>query len=175
MTNSITPAKAGQKVQAPVEFTGTVKSVKPVLVDNNELLASFDITGLPNLTITTKSGVERKATILRTRKQLLADLNGYCDEDAPMEELIAIADLVAGKRPVTLMVSAHEAGALAIVTANSTYAIESGAEVGSEIATSSAGFYTEGFLDIEVSEARKEKRVAEMKADRLRASAETLD
>lgn len=175
MSNTLTVAKATQKVSNPVEFTGTIKSIKPIKLENGELVASVDITELPHLMITTKSGVNRKATILRTRKQLLADLNGFLDEDAPMDELIFDADMIGAKRPVTLMVSAHEVGALATVTANSTYAIESGAEIGSEIATSSAGFYTEGFLDIEVSEARKEKRSAEMKLARKLAKAERLE
>ena len=165
-------AKAGAKVQAPIEFTGVTTSVKPIKLENGELVASFDIAGLPNLKVKTKAGIERKATILRTKKQLLADLNGYVDADAPMEELIAIGNLIAAKRNVTLMVSAHDKGALAIVTEDSAYAISAGAQVGSEIETNSAGFYTEGFLSIDVSEARQEKRVAEMKALRLAAKAE---
>lgn len=175
MTNSLSVAKKGNKVVAPVEFTGVTRSVKPIVLENGDKVASFDIEGLPALTITTKNGEERKATILRTREQLVKDLGLFADASASMDELILNANILAKKREITLRVSAHEAGALTVVTENSKFAIANGAEVGSEVETTAAGFYTEGFLDIDISVERQLARAAEMKADRLAAKAESLD
>lgn len=174
MSNSVVPAKAGEKVGQPVEFTGVIKAVRPVLRKDGTELVSIDIAGLPVMMNANEQGELRKATILRTRKEILADLSGFVDEDASIEEIALTADAYGSKRNVTLMVSAHEKGAKTIVTANSKRALAAGAEVGAEIETSSAGFYVEGFLDIDYSTELKLARLKQMKEARLRATEDVI-
>lgn len=174
MNNSVTPAKAGQKVSSPVEFTGTIKSARLIKRKDGTPLVSIDIKGLPELYNVNEAGEQRKATILRTRKEILADLSGFVDEDASMEELALSVDAYGAKRPVTLMVSAHEAGALTIVTENSKRAIASGATIGSEIEANSAGFYVQGFLDIDYSADLKLKRLEQMRKARRDANDDVI-
>lgn len=154
MNTTVLPvAKAGHKVNAPIPFTGTIMSVSRVVIkganQQPQTLFSFDISGLPVLTNTNDEGVTKKASVLRTVKQIIADMDGFVEEGSTPDEIYNACKIFAEKRPVTLEVSAHEKGALTVVTENSEYAKAQGKVVGEEVEANSAGFYVDNFLDID--------------------------
>lgn len=177
MNTTVLPvAKAGQKVNAPVSFKGTIvginkltKKVRENNVDKVITFFSFDISGLPVLENTNENGVVTRATILRTPKQVSNDLDGFVDTDSSVEEIYNACLVYAENRDVELNVSAHEKGAITVVTENSEYAKAQGKIPGEEIEANSAGFYVEGFLDIDFTKEDRKELLRELKLARQAA------
>lgn len=148
MNKSIIVATATEQVLAPVEFTGKLKSVNRLSnKETGEQYISLEIEGMPAL----YDDKGRKVTVLRTVKQAINDLRFFAHKKATAQEAeINLAAYAIGQN-VTLNVSAHEAGALFPVTPESNYHTDKGGKfkTGELVTLEKAGFYVEGFLNIQ--------------------------
>ena len=169
MSNSkLAVATANNPVLAPVEFTGKVKAVNLLSIkgsndnpDLREQVFSIEVEGLPS--IETKDG--RKATIIRTVEQMKRDMRYFAPSSKSVNSLYMTVDTYVVDRDVTFNVSAHEAGALATVTENSSQELIDTHGIGAQYETTSGGFYVDGFLNISFDKADKLAKLAE--AERL--------
>ena len=150
-SNSVILAKAGEVVSNPVEFTGVIKKISPMTskdkAHEGKVWLSFEIEGMPEMT-----GADgRKVTILRTLAEAKSDLRFFSRPNATLQEVLLSLEGYAKKREVTLNVSAHEAGAIYKVEPTSKYHKNNGGEfnTGDTVTLEKAGFYVDGFLDID--------------------------
>lgn len=150
-TINVTPAK--EKVGNAEPFTGVIRKIDFVSLKATEDRPAseyfvLDITGLPEL-YNEVNGQKRKAQLRRTRKQIIRDLDGFASESDDNETIYQKLQMYARRRTVDMDVSAYEAGAIATVSEWNKAAIGEGKNVGDEIETQSAGYYVEGFMDID--------------------------
>lgn len=166
MSNSkLAVATASNPLLAPVEFTGKIKAVNLLSIkeshdnpDLREQVFSIEIEGLPS--IEAKEG--RKATIIRNVSQMRKDMRYFAPSNNSVNSLYMAVDAYAVDREVTLNVSAHEAGAIAVVTEFSNDRLKETYGVGKEYETSTGGFYVDGFLNIAFDKADKLAKLAEV-------------
>lgn len=153
-SNSLIVAKAGETVSNPVEVSGIIKKISKMTSKKKEYdgvtWISIDITldsseGEPSRTI----------SILRTLKQAKSDLRFFAGAKTSVQSLLLSFEAYAKKRPVTLSVSMHEAGAKFIVTPESNYHTNQGGEfeTGDPVVMENEGTYVDGFLEIEFDSA----------------------
>ena len=169
MSKNAVVAIATEKVSEPVEFTGVIKSVGRVsnTKNENEEYISLDIEGLPEM----YDDNGKKISLLRTKDQIKADLRYFANPNATMNELEMKLDMVAKKREVTFLVSAHAKGAEYVATKNSR-AVKAGfAEEGEVLKASKPGFLVEGFLNIDFSQDAIERELTRIEEARAKSNA----
>ena len=173
-SNTVSVVKAGNIVGLPEQFesviTSAIRVTKPADEDNNtpaEDYIAVNIKGLP--TLRDKSG--RVITILRTVKQAKKDLLFLGDDIEDSSALARRYYMYAVGQPVSLMMTAHEAGALITVNEFSKEHKSQGGSLktGETYPALNAGFYVEGFLEItfdkaDIREFDKEQSELAMKA-----------
>ena len=176
MSKNAVVAIATEKVSEPVEFTGVINSVGRVSITKDEKgnklanpieYISLDIEGLPQM----YDDNGRKVSLLRTKDQIKADLRYFANPNATMNELEMKLDMVAKKREVTFLVSAHAKGAEYVATKNSRAVKDGFAEEGEVLKASKPGFLVEGFLNIDFSQDAIERELTRIENARAKSNA----
>lgn len=169
-------ANANEVVSNPVAVKGTIKKVTKLTSKAEEhkgkVWVSMEIEGLPEL----KDEEGNNITIVRTLKQAYNDLDILAPSAMTLQGVLLSFARYAKNKPVTLEVSAHTKGAKLTVTPQSNYHTSNGGQfkTGETVVLDKAGFYVEGFLDIEYSDADLDRKLAQIEMATAQAEESVL-
>lgn len=164
-SNALIVAGKGETIPTPVSVQGIIRRVTKLTSKAEEhkgkVWVSMEIEGLPDLS----DDDGNKVTIVRTLKQAYNDLDLLAPSAMSLQGVLVSFARYAKNKPVTLEVSAHTKGAKLTVTPESSYheSKEGGKfKTGETVTLDSAGFYVEGFLDIEYSNTDLDNKLAQI-------------
>ena len=163
-SNALIVAGKGETIPSPVSVQGIIRRVTKLTSKAEEhagkVWVSMEIEGLPDLA--DENG--DKVTIVRTLKQAYNDLDLLAPSAMSLQGVLVSFARYAKNKPVTLEVSAHTKGAKLTVTPESSYHTNNGGKfkTGETATLDNAGFYVEGFLDIEYSNTDLDNKLAQI-------------
>lgn len=153
--SNVVIAPKGAKVEEPVYFTGKVIAVN-LLQKNGSANAYFSVVvdGLPSL----KGEDGKRITILRTKKQMIKDMDRMVSDSAHLNGVYLSAKRFWTGRNATFLVSGHEAGALVPITEQTPEEVKAQYKNAKEYPAKTAGFWLPEFISVDYHDKHLKER-----------------